>query len=321
MKIAIINAHVAYLYMLAKTGHEFFVFNHPGRPCWDFRQRPLPPNVHLMDNVQVILQLLKVDEKFFNAVILQDNVFQHKDGSFDVADRFVFETIAAKKIMLFHNSWNVDTHGMPPDAAAACKSQLKERLKDCKKVFISKFKKESWEMAGDVILPGFDLEEWGGYTGIEPRVITCLNNATARDFMNGTKSTQLACLDYAHVMLGEEGGQGNLANDFEHFKQILRASRYYMALNNPEFEDGYNLSQLEFMACGGCPITLDHPTSPVKAGVNGFKSNDLQEINKFLWNTTHEQAYNMGREAQKTIKEQFPIERFVENWNKVLDMP
>jgi glycosyltransferase involved in cell wall biosynthesis len=93
-----------------------------------------------------------------------------------------------------------------------------------------------------------------------------------------------------------------------------------MALNNPEFEDGYNLSQLEYMACGGCPITLDHPTSPVLAGVNGFKSNDLQGINKFLWNTTHEQAYNMGREAQKTIKEQFPLEAFIEKWNKVLEM-
>ena len=206
MRIAVINCHVAYLYMLAKTGHEFFVFNHQGRPCWDERQRPLPPNVRLMDNVQIILQLLKVDARFFDRVILQDNLFQRKDGTWDIVDRVLFEEVQAGKVMLFHNSWNVDTHGMPGDVAAGVKTQLREKLQGCKKVYISKFKKESWEMPGDVILPGFDCEEWGGYTGIEPRAVTCLNNAMGRDFMNGTRKTQLACLDYSHLMLGEEGG-------------------------------------------------------------------------------------------------------------------
>jgi glycosyltransferase involved in cell wall biosynthesis len=210
---------------------------------------------------------------------------------------------------------------MPADAAQACKQQLKERLKDCKKVFISKFKKESWEMSGDVILPGFDGEEWGGYNGIEERAITCLNNAMGRDFMNGTRKSALACLDYPHLILGEENGQGQLAQGFDAYKQILKESRVYVSLNNPEFEDGYNLSMLEFMACGGPAVTLEHPTSPVVNGVTGFKSNDLQEINKFIWTMTHEQAYNLGAAARQMVLKQFSMARFVELWNKVLEMP
>jgi hypothetical protein len=319
MKIAIINAHVAYLYMLAKTGHQFFVFNHQGAPCWDPRQRPLPANIILMDSAINVVPLMGLPLNYFDAAILQDTMHQDQNG-LDVKDRIIFEKLQCRKIMLFHNSFLTQFRQAPPDKWADIKKQLAERLKDCKKVFISDWKRQSWGMDGVVIRPGIDLEEFGGWRGTKKITLTCLNNANYRDFMNGTQKMKLVAADYKHLMLGEENGKGNFAPDFENYKNTLRECMSYLALNNPDFEDDYNLSMLEFMATGGLAITLDHPRSIIKTGVNGFKSDDLQELNRFLHSLTQEQAHVLGRGARKTVEEQFNINTFIDNWNEVLEM-
>jgi hypothetical protein len=320
MRIAITNYHTAYIYMLAKTGHDIFVFNPAGRGAWDARQRPLPPNVTLMDNVNTTVNLLTVPPDFFDVVILQDTVVKGADGTPDILDRQIWERINAKKILLFHNSFYINFRGVPIEQEATIKGQLIKRLEGIDKVFISEFKKKSWGMDGRVILPGVDIEEFGGWRGIEKSALCCLNNANFRDFMNGTSKMKLACIDYGLYMLGEENGQGRLANGFEHLKQHYRDFLAYMCLNDERFEDGYNLSGLEAMATGMPMITLDHKTSPIVNGVNGFRSNDLQEINKFLHGLTQEQAYKLGRQARETVIKQFPVFDFIQNWNEALGM-
>jgi glycosyltransferase involved in cell wall biosynthesis len=320
MKIALVNSHVAYIYLLAKTGHDFYVFNHIGGVAWDLRQRPLPPNVHLVDNVQAFTSLLSVGTDFFDRIILQDTIVKGIDGNPDILDRLIFERFTCPKVLLFHNSFNVNFR-MPIDQQAVVIAGLVKRLKGIKKVYISEFKRKSWAMPGDVILPGIDLDEFGGWRGIENRPFCCLNNANYRDFMNGTGKMQLACANLNLYMLGEEQGRGKLAENFEVLKQHYRDFMVYLCLNNPDFEDGYNLSMLEAMATGMPAVTLDHPTSPIQSGVNGFKSNDLSQINKFLKTLTQEKAHALGRKARETVAEKFQMSDFIRNWNDVLDMP
>ena len=319
MRIAVINCHVAYLYMLSKTGHQFFVLKHKGNQCWDLQQRPLPPNVVLVEDAEQIERYAHTPADFFDAVIFQDNVIQ-TDKGIDVVDRLIFEQRKCKKIMLFHNSFLTQFRTAPPEKWAEIKKQLADKLQGCKKVFISEWKKQSWGMDGAVILPGIDTEEFAGWRGIKRLALTCLNNAGYRDFMNGTQKMRLAMADYKHLILGREQGQGNFAGSFDEYKNIVREALCYITLNNPEFEDDYNLAMLEAMSTGMPAITLDHPRSIIKSGINGFKSDDLQEINRFVHELTQEKAHIMGIAARNTVEKQFNINTFIDNWNEVLDM-
>ena len=308
MNILVVNQHVPYIYMLAKTGHTIWVINPEGR-VWDTRMRPIPNNVIVVMGAKGQMMLRQNIDKI-DRVICNDAFAE--GGLYDLT---VTQDLQVPKILLFHNSSGVHFG----DRYAEVKPKMQEGLKGIKKVFISEFKKKSWGMDGVVIKPGIDLEEFGGWTGNGGFVLTCLNNAMHRDFMNGTIDTQLATCDIKFVLLGEENGQGQFSTSFDEYKQGLRNARWYMALNREKFEDGYNLSMLEAMATGCPALTLDHPTSPIKNGYNGYRSNDIEELNKLIHKTDKEKVIELGRNAKKTVAEKFSIDEFIDNWLDVLE--
>ena len=53
------------------------------------------------------------------------------------------------------------------------------------KVFISEFKKNDWGMEGNIILPGLDISEYGGYAGNDENVLRVGNMIKERDLMMG----------------------------------------------------------------------------------------------------------------------------------------
>ncbi len=183
------------------------------------------------------------------------------------------------------------------------------------------FKKQSWNLGGDetVILPGIDKNEFGGWNGNNNACLTVCNNFRARDFMNNfVKSAKVMC-DLNWFVLGEEQGQGMIAKSFDELQQIYKQFRFYLCLNNAEYEDGYNLSLLEAMMTGMPGITLNHPTSPIKIGYNGFRSDNLQEINKFLHNCSYEQALELSYNARQTVIDKFDISEYIYNWQKIIE--
>ena len=88
------------------------------------------------------------------------------------------------------------------------------------------------------------------------------------------------------------------------------------------FEDGYNLAMLEAMATGMPVVTSQNKTSPICDGVNGFSSNDTDYlsrcIEKFMQDP--ELAKEMGGQAKKTVIEKFPINKFIQSWNNVIEL-
>lgn len=322
MRLLMCNYHVPYIYMLARTGHEIFVINPPNR-VWDFRMRPLPPNVKVIETAHDVIQfgqaIKNFDWKFFDKIIMQDFFIDTPRG-LDLQDNVIFKGVNLPKVVLFHNSFYTQFRGMKEDKEKEFKKSFLEFLKEYKLIFISDFKKKSYAAEGAVIPPGFDINEWGGWRGHVNKGLICLNNASARDFMNGTQKMALACANYDYDLVGEEGGHGNIAQSYDHLKELYRNHRMYICFNNPKFEDGYNLSMLEAMATGMPAVTLDHFSSPIKNGVNGFKSDNLGEINKFLKTLSYSEAYALGRRARETVFNQFKMDDFVDNWNEVLEM-
>ena len=58
---------------------------------------------------------------------------------------------------------------------------------DLELVFISESKRADWGLAGRVILPGIDLEDYGGYHGRDVRVLRVGNFMRQRDIMLGSR--------------------------------------------------------------------------------------------------------------------------------------
>ncbi|MBU2249333.1 MAG: hypothetical protein KKD77_21475 [Gammaproteobacteria bacterium] len=321
MKILMSNNHVPYIFMLAETGHDIFVLNPEGRE-WDLRMRPIPPNVRIIDgarNIMTFINELKRNPLFFDRVILQDSIIKTND-SIDFYDRLIYNEVEAPKIMLFHISFQTQFRGLPKDKEGIVRQMIAEKLKGIKPVYISEFKMRSWGIPGDVVVPGFESEMWGGWNGKGNYVLSCLNNAMHRNFMNNTVKMKMTTADLNWKLLGEENGQGVLARDLEDLKNHYRFAKWYLCLNNPEYEDGYNLSMLEAMATGCPAITLEHFSSPILHGINGLKSNDLQELNYMIHNTSEEDIVKMGRKAKETALNLFQMEHFVDTWNEILEM-
>lgn len=315
-----VNVHTAYVWMLAKTGHEIYILNSGRNPVWDSRNRIKPPNVIPIEGANVCASAIPDIINGIDVIVMQDTMAQDRDGKADIQDRLLFEKYNKPKVMLFHNSFQTHFRGVNPLMYPQIKKDLTEKLQGIKKVFISQFKKDSWGMEGDIILPGFDLNEWGGWNGQKNAVLTIVNNFQYRDFMNNYRKTAMALANCFWVNMGDGEGQSGQAQDFNIYQRMLKDTRFMACLNNPDYEDGYNLSLLEYMATGGCAMTLDHPTSPIVSGVNGFKSNSLNEINKFLHTAQYEDIYKYGKEARKTIYEKFNVKDFVHNWNNALGM-
>ena len=323
MNILINNVHCVYVWMLAHTNHLILVTNPPRSTAWDTRQRDLPANVITLDNAENISNFLELGKERIDRCILQDTFLQGKDGKMDIVDRMLFERINCKKVMLFHNSFQTHFRSVDPEYHNRIKKEINEKLKGIKKVFISKMKQDSWGevgVGGDIILPFIDVENYGGYKCGDYVLTTC-NNFKARDFMNGFVKSMALTNGMLYKLVGEGEGQQGLAPNHGELKKAYQNARVYLCLNNPNFEDGYNLSMLEAMATGVPCVTLDHPTSPIINGVNGFRSNDLNLINKFIKNVTQEELIKLSAGARKTADELYPFEDFIKNWNDALEMP
>ena len=72
------------------------------------------------------------------------------------------------------------------------------------------------------------------------------------------------------------------------------------------------MATLEAMAAGLPVLGNQHSTSPIKHGVSGFLSDDPNELRKYAQMLLEDRklAGLMGREAQKTVKEQFSMSKF-----------
>ena len=60
----------------------------------------------------------------------------------------------------------------------------------------------------------------------------------------------------------------------------------------------------------------------IENGVNGFVSNDKEELKEMLVELLNnaELAKEVGEQARKTILEDFSEDRFVNEWNRVFDV-
>ncbi len=309
------NFHEPYLCLLAKTGYRITVGmydNPPYARAWQTKFRAIPKNITLVEEAQWRRDL--------------------DAGAFDVA--------------ITHNEMNaLNMFGAPVPCILVCHNRRtflettvagdKEKGKDAYEklltrlrekftfVFISESKRADYRLDGPVIPPGIEVDEYGGYRGGVREVLRVGNAMRSRNLMFDVDFQERVCEGFPNRVVGEDAAMPNArpSKSFDELIACYRDLRCLLHVTREGYEDGYNLSTLEAMACGMPIITLANPTSPITDGADGFASYDAEELRSRIAHLLDDQdlAQQIGAKGREAVAAKFPITKFVERWREAIE--
>ncbi|MZH02522.1 MAG: glycosyltransferase, partial [Nitrospinae bacterium] len=313
LKILSFNWHEPYLCLMAQMGHEFLIVEPEIAPGhyrrWDENMRPVPENVRLITN-EIAHEMLEQGEL--------DLIIAH-----NLKDLIGVKDYSLPKISVFHNCLSTEIKlGKDRVNQKEYLEQIDSLLQDVNKVFISEKKRQDWGLEGELILPGLDVSEYGGYRGGKESVLQVGNLLQERDLMMGYTLSQEIVGEHPLTTLGINPNisSSRLSEGFEDLLENFRSCRVFINTTVDEYEDGYNLSMLEAMATGMPVVSSWNKSSPIEDGKNGYISKDPKYLNQridFLLKNP-EEARRIGENARKTVQEKFPLNRFIQSWQKVI---
>lgn len=313
LKVLSFNWHEPYLCLLSRTDHQFLIVEPEIAPGhfrrWDENMRPVPENVSIIskENARQMLELGELD------LIIAHNI----------KDLIEVKDYSLPKIAVFHNCLSTEIAlGKDKVNRQEYLNQINLLLRDVKNVFISERKRQDWGLDGELILPGIDISDYGGYRGERDTVLRVGNLMQERDLMMGYSDSQKIVGEHPVTTLGINPNIPNsrLSEGFQDLLENFRGCRVFINTTVDEYEDGYNLSMLEAMATGMPVVSSWNKSSPIEDGKNGYISRDFDYLNEcidFLLKNP-EEARKLGKQAQKTVQEKFPLTSFVHSWQKVI---
>lgn len=314
-RVLTFNFHEPYLWLMAKTGLDFTVGQYDSPALareWHLHYRPIPKNMTLVDE-RTWRENLAANR--YDVVIAQNET--------NAADLYGF---ASPKIVICHNrrTFLETTVVVDKGNPKALYDELIRRLRArFGFVFISESKRADYGLPGDVILPGIDVEEFGGYTGEKPEVLRVGNLMRARNLMFDVDFQEKVCEGFPNLVLGADPTISNSreSESFEDLVHCFRSFRCLLHVTREEYEDGYNLSTLEAMACGMPVVSLANKTSPITDGQDGFVSYDAEVLRSHIQDLFDDRdaARAIGEKGRETVARKFPIKAFVENWTRVIE--
>jgi glycosyltransferase involved in cell wall biosynthesis len=196
--------------------------------------------------------------------------------------------------------------------------QLLLAASNCKVVYISELKRRDWGISGDVIRPGIDIREYGGYRGDIRGILQVCNHLKERGPMTGWKTHQEVCRDLPHLVLGNNRTlpSSRTTKGWEDLKEQLRSYRVYLYTPVYPYEDGYNLALLEAMAIGMPVATLHHETSPIRDGSEGVAASSTEELREKILRLLdcRDEAASLGNQARIRVEKEFPLSEFQRAW-------
>jgi len=315
LKILSYNWHEPYLCLLSKIGHTFLIvepeISKGNYRRWDKNMRPIPDNVILVSEKEAISQL---DEGAVDLVIAHN-----------IKDLVKIYEYSLPKILVFHNKLSTEIElGSNKVSREDYLNTINPLLVNVKKVFISESKRRDWGMTGDVILPGIDVNDYGGYRGDNPSVLRVGNLIKERDLMMGFTTSESILSGLPSVTLGLNPNilGSRISSGFDDLLDHYRSLRVYLHTTANDYEDGYNLSLLEAMAVGMPVISIANKTSPIINGINGYISDDIQYLRTCAVRLLDDPilANSLGQKARKTVRENFSQIKFLQLWVKSIEV-
>jgi len=302
--LLVFNCHEPWVYQLGALGYPLdVVIGLQGRyhQGWDERMRPLPANARL-----ITLSEALQSPKDYHCIVTH-NITDLLDVRFRDEPR----------LLVLHNTLEgrlCEEHSrLDPE-------QLKKLLKTYLElvgghaVATSMYKGESWGFTDDIVQLGINVDDYLPHSGEKAAGLRICNFISSRH--------EILCWDFHHqafrglpvTLVGHNPDMPGVeaARDWDHLKRILQAHRFYIHTADPRFEAGHNMATAEAMAAGLPVLGNQHPTSPVKHGVNGFISDNPNELRRYaeILLEDRQLARLMGQRARETVNERFSLTRF-----------
>lgn len=313
-RILTFNFHEPYLCMMAATGLPFDIGLYESGAfarVWQQSFRPAPENLTFVPEAE---WRQRVKSGYYDVVIAQNET-----NAIDAADG------DAGRLLICHNRRTFlksTIHDDTGDGVAKYDQLLEELRHFYDFVFISESKRADYGISGRVILPGIDVDAWGGYEGGTRCIMRVGNTMRQRDRMFDVDFQEACCAGLPNRVVGTNPLiPGSVpTTSLEDLKAIYRDNRCLLHVSREDYEDGYNLAMLEAMACGMPVVSLSNPTSPITHEVDGFHSYDAGELHGYLQQLLDDPALarTIGARGRKTVAETFPMSRFVEQWREAI---
>ncbi len=313
-RILTFNFHEPYLCLMAKTGLPFdvglYAQGQLGR-IWNTAHRPKPENLALIDEPQWREAL----EQGRYDVIIAHN----ESNALDVAKAPGAKLLVCHNRRTFLRTNATTDQGDPVEVLDRLIRGLRNYFEF---VFISESKRDDYGVPGRVILPGIDVEAYGGYDGARPEILRVGNVMRSRNLMFDVDFQEAVCQGLPNRVLGHDPRmpQATPAASFDDLLQHYRTLRCLLHVTREGYEDGYNLAMLEAMACGMPVVALANHTSPLTDAVDGFLSYSAPVLRRRLKTLLEdaECARELGARGRETVAAKFPMSAFVNHWREAI---
>jgi glycosyltransferase involved in cell wall biosynthesis len=313
LRIITINHHEAFLSALAKTGHDFYVITRykDHDLAWNPSSHPVPENFNLIEFNDE--QKAKLKSGYYDILICHTvkNLL------------FFFPYCKVPCIFIAHITLkNVTFVDSIRSLLKKIVYQLFSLTHKTKFVGVSELKYKSWSIQGEII-PTFPFALPPPESGIGyDRVIVVGNHMKRRGLECGYDLIEQVMQKIPLTIIGNNPDivSAVIPKNRREFIENFRSGRIFLFTTRFPHNDGYNLAMLEAMLMGMAIVTVDNPSSPIIHNYNGFIGNNAEEIIVHLRRLLENPQLidELGRNAQKTVNEQFSEELFVKRWNQLL---
>lgn len=306
LNILYANNHEAYSATLAKTGHNFYMLQHPKFHKWTVKERALPPNFFILHG-QDIPHQLKTDLAF--DLVLTQNRIDHYPIMSQIAAQLSCPLLQMEHTLPWPD-WDDDT--IMRVGHIPCDHNI----------FVARFSVGTWfhdinDPDVQIIHHGMDTEFWNGWIGGDGKVMTAVWDYVRRDRICGFSLWKEVTQGLKVNPWGETPGLSKMADNSDHLRDLYRHASVFL---NTTLWSSCPFSLLEAMSVG-CPIVTTATTSIpefIEDGVNGFITNDpvvMKERLKELI-ADKDMALEIGAAGRETVLKQFGQQQFLDAWNK-----
>lgn len=295
-------AHERYQSQLAKTGHNFYLFQSDGVKNWNNDYAPLPDNHYILPR-ETLYKGLSFD------MILSHSKF----GQFQMSE-LINKNLGLPIISLEHT---VPT----PNLKQEWLDEIKNMTGDIA-VFISEYSKDVWDLNTDeyeIVHHSVDTEIFKPRS-IEkkPYVLSVVNDFINRDYCCNYSGWVRITEGLDTRIVGDNGEIGSPADSVDDLVNEYNSAQVF--LNTSTFSPIPSVV-LEAMACGSAVVSTATCMIPeiIEHGVNGMISNDESELRSYIEQLLSDKDLRekIGKAARETILNKFTEESFLNNWNKI----
>lgn len=297
------DTHERYQTQLCKTGHDFYAFRYEGCKEWNETFAPKPSNYFTLPSNSII-----------GGINFDFILSQSKFGQFQTA----YQINNMLKLPMVSLEHTLPISNWPPEQVQSFNS-----MRGNINVYISEYSTKQWDCQknDEVIHHSVDTELFCP-SDIEksPAVLSVVNDFVNRDYCCNYQGWKRITENMKTRLVGDTDGLSKPAKSVQDLVQEYQKAQVFL---NTSTISPVPTSLLEAMSCG-CPVVSTATCmipEIIEHGVNGFISNDEQELKKYINDLLEDEELRnkIGAAARQTVLENFSEEKFINRWNTIFD--